>query len=127
MWGFLSGLLGLADPISKITQAITDEKVKLAAAANDKERIASQERVSALEARRSVLMAEASGSPLNSFIRAGFALPFVVYNAKLVLWDKVLAVFTNGTTDPLSPELVQIELACIGFYFLYDIAARLKR
>ena len=55
---------------------------------------------------------------------AGFALPFVIYNAKLVLWDKVLGL---GSTDGLSAELFQVELACIGFYFLYDIAARFKR
>lgn len=92
-------------------------------AATDREKIAAGERIKTLEARRDVLVAEA-GSPLNAFIRAGFALPFVIYNAKLVIWDKVLGL---GATDGLSPELFQIELAAIGFYFLYDVAARLKR
>jgi hypothetical protein len=30
-------------------------------------------------------------------------------------------------TDGLSAELFQVELACIGFYFLYDITARFRR
>lgn len=94
-----------------------------AKAETDTQRIAANERIKTLEARRDVMVAEA-GSPVNSFIRAGFALPFVIYNAKLVIWDKVLGW---GTTDGLSNELFQIELACIGFYFLYDVAARLKR
>jgi hypothetical protein len=120
MFGFI---LGLFDPISKIVAAIADAKVKLANAQTDQERIHAQERVDTLSARKDVLVAE-SGTRINSLIRAGFALPFVIYNAKLVLWDKVLAL---GSTDGLSPELFQVEVACIGFYFLYDIAARLKR
>lgn len=120
MFGFL---LGLIDPVSRIVGKIADAKVAMANAETDREKIAAGERVKGLEARRDVLTAEA-GTKLNGFIRAGFALPFVIYNGKLVLWDKVLAM---GSTDPLSTELFQIELACISFYFLYDIAARLKR
>lgn len=116
-------LLGLIDPISRIAGKIADVKVAQANATTDQERIKAEERGKALNARMTVMVAE-SGSRINSFIRAGFALPFVIYNAKLVLWDKVLAM---GRTDGLSPELFQIELACIGFYFLYDITARLKR
>lgn len=116
-------LLGLVDPISRIVGKIADAKVAHANAETDKERIAAQERVKTLEARRDVLVAE-SRSPINSMIRAAFALPFVIYNAKLVLWDKVLGL---GATDGLSPELFQVEIACIGFYFLHDMAARWKR
>lgn len=120
MFGFL---LGLVDPISRIVGKVADAKVALANAQTDKDKISAQERVDTLQARKAVLIAE-SGARLNGFIRAAFAIPFVVYNAKLVLWDKVLAL---GSTDGLSPELFQIEVACIGFYFLYDITARLKR
>lgn len=116
-------LTSILDPVSRIAGKIADAKIELAKSATDQERIKSQERVSALEARRDVMMAE-SGSRVNSAIRAGFAAPFVVYNMKLVLWDKVLGL---GSTDPLSSELFQIELACIGFYFLYDITSRFKR
>lgn len=96
-------------------------------AATDQERIAADERISRLEQIAAIQKAEA-GSRINAIIRAGFALPFVIYNAKLVLWDKVLAL---GVTDGLSAELVQIEIACIGFYFLRDatvsVAGIIKR
>lgn len=113
-------LLGLIDPISRITDAIAKAKISSNQAATDQERIKSDERVKALEARKAVLIAE-SGSRVNSLIRAGFALPFVIYNAKLVLWDKI--IMDGATkTDPLSAELYQVELACIGFYFLHSAA-----
>ena len=119
----LAALLALINPVSRVVEKIAAARLAAEQAKSDEERIAAEERAKALEARRDVLMAE-SGSRINAIIRAGFALPFVFYNAKLVLWDKVLSL---GATDALSPELFQIELAVIGFYFLYDIAARLRR
>lgn len=119
----LGALLGLVDPISRIAGKIADAYAARQQAQTDRERIAADQKIKTLEAKRDVLVAEAPHK-FNGYMRAGFALPFVIYNAKLVLWDKVLAL---GSTDPLSPELFQVEVACIGFYFLYDITARLRR
>jgi hypothetical protein len=119
----LAFLLSLVNPVSRIVDKIAPARLAAEQAKSDEERIAAEERAKALEARRDVLVAE-SGSRVNGLVRAGFALPFVIYNAKLMLWDKV---FSLGATDALSPELFQIEIAVIGFYFLYDIAARLRR
>jgi len=116
-------LIGLIDPISRIAGKIADYKIAAQNAQTDRERLAADERVKGLEARRDVMVAEA-GSRTNQFVRVGFALPFVIYNAKLVLWDKVLDL---GSTDPLSPELYQVQLACIGFYFLHSMVARVAR
>jgi hypothetical protein len=116
-------MLGLIDPISRIAGKIADYKIAAQNATTDRARIEAEERASALEAKRDVMVAE-SGSRINLFIRAGFALPFVIYNAKLVIWDKVLAL---GSTDPLSPELYNVQLATIGFYFLHSIVARVVR
>ena len=121
--GIISILLGLVDPISRIAGKIADYKIAAQQASTDKERIAADERVKALEAKRDVMVAEA-GSRINQFIRVGFALPFVIYNAKLILWDKALDL---GSTDPLSDELYQVQLTCIGFYFLHSIVARVVR
>jgi hypothetical protein len=123
VFGFIKSLI---NPLASIAGKIADAKVELARAETDKERIHAKERVDTLEQRRAVMVAESAGSFgwINAAIRAAFALPFVVYNGKLVLWDKVLGL---GSTDGLSAELFQIEMACIGFYFLYDITARLKR
>ncbi len=47
-------------------------------------------------------------------MQIAFGLPFAIYNAKLVVWDKVLGL---GKTDPLSPDLLQIEMLVLGFLF----------
>jgi hypothetical protein len=120
MWALL---IGLINPLTKIVGQIAQAKVDLAKAQTDQERIHAQERVDTLQARRDVMVAE-GGTRINAIVRAGYALPFMIYNMKLVLWDKVLAL---GSTDPLSPELFQIEMACIGFYFLYDAVQAFKR
>lgn len=48
------------------------------------------------------------------FIRWGFAAPFVVFNAKAIIWDRM---FHWGFTDPLSPELLCLEQVIIAAYF----------
>lgn len=111
------------NPLNAIVTGLTAAYTAKQNAATDQERIAADVGIKTLEAKRDVLIGE-SGTRVNQFLRAGFALPFVIYNAKLVIWDKVLAL---GSTDPLSEELFKIEMICIGFYFLYDITARLKR
>src|SRR3990167_8744747 len=124
--GIFPFLNGILNPIAKISQSIADVKIQALKADTDEKKIAAQERLGTLEARKAVMIAE-SGSRVNAWIRAGFALPFVLYNAKLVVWDKVLASLTGGSTDGPSPDLFQVEIACIGFYFLYDITTRFKR
>jgi len=121
IWGLIGFIRGWLDPISKIVGQIADAKVAMRNAQTEDERIASGERINALNARRDLLL---TTSRFDMWVRAGFALPFVIYNAKLVVWDKV---FSLGATDPLSSELFQIEMICIGFYFLYEITSRIKR
>ena len=86
-------------------------------AANDHERIEAEKMLASLEASKQVIL-QAQRDPVERFIRVGFALPFVLYNAKLLIWDKVLGL---GATDPLSPELFQVEVAVLGGYFLHSI------
>lgn len=92
-------------------------------AKTDSARIAADERIKTLEAKRDVLVAE-GGSRINSYIRALFALPVAVYYAKLFVWDKVLGL---GATDPLSPALMDFAMIVVGFYFLADTAATVTR
>lgn len=114
---FGGGLTGIAD---KIADAY---KAKLAAE-NDVERVAADERIKTLQAQRDVLVAESQSGGIQAWIRPLFALPFVIYNAKLVVIDKVLGW---GTTDPLSDELFQIEMLIIGAYFLTRSAEKVAR
>ena len=92
-------------------------------AQTDKEKIAADERIKTLEAKRDVLVAE-GGSRLNAIMRAGFGIPPMIYLGKLYLFDKVLGW---GATDPLSPELWNVLWTVVGFYFLDQVAGRVAR
>ena len=110
----LAFLWGLIDPLTAITKQIGETKVKLAAEANTERAIASEERLALLQARQAILLAE-QGHWITRMIRPLFALPFVIYLWKLVVWDKVLAL---GTTDALGADLTQIMLLIIAAYFV---------
>lgn len=109
--------------IGAITTSIADAYVAARNAETEQERIHAEQRVRTLEARRDVMIAEAPNR-LNTWVRAGFALPFMIYYAKLVLWDKVLGL---GVTDALSADLKDISKAVIGFYFLAEGAIAVTR
>jgi hypothetical protein len=81
-------------------------------AQNDSERLAAEITIAQLEERQKGL---AAGGMIAAWVQASFALVFLVYTAKLVIWDKVLGW---GVTDPLSPELHYIQMIVLSFYFL---------
>lgn len=110
--GGLSGLAG------EIRQAHKDKLE----AANDSERIAAEERMD-LALRRVEAQTKGAGSWMAKTMRAGFAIPFILYNAKLIVWDKMLGL---GSTDALSPYLETVGWIVIGFYF-FDNTLRLAR
>ena len=110
MLAFLAKL-GIGSIVGQLAQAYTAKQN----ATTDQERIAVDERIKFLEAKSEVLVAEAAHGGFQSWIRPLFALPFVLYNFKLVIWDKILGW---GATDPLSDELFQIEMIVISAYFL---------
>ena len=121
--GFISILLGLIDPISKITNKIIDLRIQQANAQTEQAKIAADEEVSKLQAQRDVLVSE-SGSKINALIRILFAAPCAIYINKLIVYDKVLGW---GTTDDLSPNLWWLLLTVVGFYFVQSIASIIKR
>lgn len=124
MLAFLGTLFGLLIPaVDRIGGKIADAKVAQANAITDQERIAAEERVKTLEARRDVLVAE-SGLPINTIVRLLFALPPAIYLAKLYVYDKVLGL---GATDPLSPELWDVLWTVIAFYFLSELGSKAAR
>jgi len=119
----LSFLLGLINPIAKITEQIARVRLEAEKAKTDTARINANERIKSLEARRDVLVKSDDGN-LNAIVRFLFALPFIAYLWKLVIWDKVLA---RGTTDPLSSELSYTFMVIVGFYFLHWTIGQLRR
>ena len=109
---------GLNSILGKIEGAY-EAKLK---AQNDSQRIDAEQRIAMLEAQRDSVLASQSNR-VGQLVRAAWAIPFIIYNGKLVLWDKVLGW---GTTDPLSAQLTQIEMVILGGYFLFSTARALK-
>jgi hypothetical protein len=120
--GILAAIIGFfSGPVARELAAAFRAKQD---AKTDAERAEADERIAVLQARRDVLLAEAGGGGLASWIRPLFALPFVIYIWKLVIWDKVLAF---GVTDPLSPQLSDIMMLVIGAYFVGRTAEKVTR
>lgn len=83
-------------------------------AKNDHARIEAEKTIATLEAQQNILIAE-QGSWMTRAIRPLFAAPFIVYNFKIIVWDKVLGL---GTTDGLSVQMIELEMLVFGAYFL---------
>lgn len=119
MIGFL---LNLINPLGRIVDKIADVKVRLAAEQNTAARVALEGEIGLLEARRDVILA-AQADPMERWVRIGFALPFILYIWKLVVWDKLLQY---GATDPLSTDLLNILYIVLGGYFVDTVVRRLR-
>jgi hypothetical protein len=128
--GFFTGLFG---SINNVTSALSNEKIAGINAKTDEERLASQERVNTLTLRRDLMIAEAATSGLNIKMRFILALGPASILLKMFLWDKVIGSFVGcsqapkGTcgifvTDPLDPNLWQVVMVVLGFYFLCESA-----
>lgn len=125
----LAFLFSLINPLSSIVGKIADAKVELAKAQTDEERIHAQERISTLQSRRDVMVAEAQGpfGWINSLMRGLLALGPTVYLLKIFIWDKVLQSVTHGSTDPLDANLWYVVMVVLGFYFLDSMTSKLTR
>lgn len=119
MIGFL---LNLINPLARVAEKIADTKVRIAAEQNTAARIALEGELATLEARRSVILA-AQADPFERWVRIGFALPFVLYLWKLVVWNKLLGL---GATADLSANLWNILYIVLGGYFVYTVVRRLR-
>ena len=133
--GMLSGLFGT---INNITNAISNEKINARNAQTEEERIAADERVKTLEAKRDLMIAEAGISRANIIVRSAMAVPVVFVLWKLLLWDKVIGAFAGcaraprGTcntfiTDPMDDNQWKVVMLVLGFYFLYEGAIGVSR
>lgn len=117
-------LLGLfTGPLTAISNDIKEAYQSKLNAQNDRERIAADERINLLEARKTTILA-AQSDPFERWVRILFALPFIVYTWKLILYDKVLAW---GVTDPLSADLTQLMWIIVGGYFVDVTVSKVTR
>lgn len=90
-------------------------------AQNDADRLAAEVQIARLEARQA---SHAIGGRWITLVQLAWALPFIIYNAKLVIWDKVLGW---GVTDPLSAELYTLQSVIVGFFFVTTTIRGLAR
>ena len=81
------------------------------------EKSAAMEHINTLQAIRDVQIAEAANKA-NGWVRAGFAIPFVIWVNKIVVWDIVISG-GRGTTHDLGPHVWYIAMVVVGFYFLH--------
>lgn len=133
----LLGLLPKAlDTVQSITGMIRDEKLAQISATTDQQRISSQERQVQLEARRDVLISEATNpasAKINACTRLLLALSALLLWFKLGAWDKAIGSWHGCTnpilldrpdncylfrTDTLDPNMWWFMIAVVGFYFL---------
>lgn len=127
MLGLLSLIPGLFTTVNGITSAISNERLKLIQAKTDQDKIASQERISSLQAKRDVMIAESGNSKINAIIRASIGGGVAFCLIKIFVWDKALQNVTGGSTPGLDPNLWNVVMAVIGFYFLYEATVNTAR
>jgi hypothetical protein len=120
MWTTILSFLGLG--LKALTTEIVDAKVKAIDAKTEQEKIAAQERVDTLNARKEIIL-QGQKDKAERWIRVIWAAPFIIYTWKLIVWDKILQF---GTTDPLSPTLEYIMWTILGAYFLDATIKKIK-
>lgn len=63
------------------------------------------------------IIREEQGWWVTALIRPLFALPFIIFSWKVIVWDKVLGSVTNGSTDALDPNMWSVFITVVGAYF----------
>ena len=121
--GLAAKLLG-APIIGAILQPIiggllTAQKQKLDAAGSHEARVAElAQRAIALDQREAEVNAEVvkaeQGNWMTRWVRPVWAMPFVLFTWKVVVWDKMLGW---GKTDPLDPNMWSVFMLMVGAYY----------
>ena len=122
--GLMSGLFGT---INGITNAISNEKIAALTATTQQEQIAANERIATLQQRRDVLIADAAHGSLDIWIRSTIAIGPAIYLFKIFVIDKTFGFLFHTNTDPLDPNLWQVVMVVLGFYFLSETSTRVAR
>lgn len=130
----LLGLIpGVLSTVNGITNAISNQKIAALKAKTDEERIAAEERLKVLVARRDTLMDAQSRSKFPIIVQSLLGLIAVIILAKMGVWDKVVGSFLGCAgeagkfpgcetfrTDPLGTELATLVGGSLAFYLLVN-------
>lgn len=117
----LTGLVGLGNSVTGIAAKIADVKMAQAAALTDREKVAADERIKALEAQRDVVIAASANDKWWS-TRELIGKIVLVYVFKIIVWD---TVFQWGVTPNPGQQVTYIVMTVIGFYFLSRSAEKI--
>src|ERR1035437_3801572 len=111
---------GLSTLVSSITTAYFNAKVQLVKARiGGDEKVATQLVVASVAAdhentsRLSIL----AGNKILTLMLIGFATPIMVFEWKVIIWDVVLAYWTNGSTAAIHGQVADWMTTIIGFLF----------
>lgn len=104
MWQFIVNLL--IGQLPGVVRELAQARVDLSKTQNERERIATEERIKTLEIRKEALE---SMNERYFILILMVLIPFVAYEAWLLMWDKIACKWffeqSFCTTDPLSPWL----------------------
>lgn len=110
----IASILAFLNPMKSVISEIAKYQTIKLNSKSEIARVEANERLTYLKIRQEVLLAEQK-SRLTRFIRPLFAMPFIIFNFKVVVYDKVLGL---GTTDNLSEQFWQLQMIVFGAYFL---------
>lgn len=113
---FIGGLPAIVKEITAQKQIASDAKTET-------QRIEAEERIKVLEAKRDVIL-ESQRGRLGEIVRLLWAIPFILYVWKLLVWDKILGW---GVTDDLGPILEYILWTVLGGYFVLGVTDKFTR
>ena len=141
--GFVTGgpvgaLLGVAKdflgPLQDVFKKIEDTTVALAQAANESEKNRLTAQLGALQVQAQVLQTQASlqaeesrTTRLNIWIRSWIAAGPAFLLTKIYVYDKALGQWTGGHTDALDPNLWNVVMVVLGFYFLHETVGLFRK
>ena len=126
MFKWLNPLQIFLNPIEKIADSIAKYQSAKAQAETDEKRMEYDLKIKMLEERAKVLINESPKSP-SAWVRTWIGAVIAFFLTKVYIGDKALGQWTGWTTDNLSPELWQVVMIVITFYFVYETVNLWKR
>lgn len=109
--------------IGQLGKELREARKQELEAQNDHERLEAEKRVKELEAARDILIAE-QGNFITRSVRPLFAIPFILFVWKVVVWDTLLG---QGTTPHLSEEMYHLMWIIVGAYFLGRTVEKIRK
>lgn len=136
--GPVGALLGVAKdfigPLQQVFAKIEDTKIALAKTVNESEKNRLTAELGALQVKAQVLQTQANlqaeesrSTRLNIWIRSWIAAGPAFLLTKIYIYDKALGQWTGGHTDSLDPNLWNVVMVVLGFYFLHETVGLFRK